>query len=318
MKQDIFFCSVQSSRAEEQAVGTASAGDSWLLLEYPHPWGVKAFQESNLSREIKLHLKAALKSVPRSRLLFIKQDHPPAEFLSLFVVRSRELDSSVVRYELRNYEQLLELNLASALAGDDEKSAEIWERPLFLVCTHGKRDKCCAKFGFAIYKSVRDFAGDASVWQSSHVGGDRFAANVICFPDGLFYAHVTDEAGQNIVNSYRERKVVLNNFRGRACYPPPIQAAEFFARTESGLSGVSDLKFLSYDAIKPSNWRVRFISTIDAKIHEVYLTGELSEFQNRLTCHSSESRRVVQYSLSEYRALSDLLEYPNAIPDAVL
>src|SRR5687767_4560659 len=114
MNQEIFYCSVQSSRAEEQAVGTASTGDSWLLLEYPQPWGVKAFHESALSRQIKRHLQADLKSVPRARLLFIKQDKAPTEFLSLFVVRSRELDSSVVRYKLRDYEQLLEMNLTSA------------------------------------------------------------------------------------------------------------------------------------------------------------------------------------------------------------
>ena len=317
MNLDIFYCSAQSSRAEEQAVGTASIGDTWLLLEYPRPWGVKAFQESNLSREIKLHINRALKSVPRARLLFIKQDKAPAEFLSLFIVRSSELDSSLVKYELRDYKQLLEINLTSALAGGEVKGAEIWERPLFLVCTHGKRDKCCAKFGFAVYKSVRDFAGDGSVWQSSHVGGDRFAANLICFPDGLFYAHVTEESGQSIVSNYRQRKLVLDNFRGRACYPPPIQAAEFFVRSESGLSGVSDLRFLSYNAIKPNYWKVTFVSTTDAQTHEVYLMGQLSEFQNRLTCHATESKRVVQYSLSEYRALSNLLVDSGSKPSCI-
>ncbi len=304
MNHNLFYCSAQSSLADEQPVGTASTGDVWLLLEYPHPWGVKAFQESDLSRDIKRHINAALKSVPRTRLLFIRQDIAPTEFLTLFIVRSRELDSSLVRYELKGYEQLLEMNLTSVLAGE-LSGAKICEQPLFLVCTHGKRDKCCAKFGFAIYKSIRDFAGDASVWQSSHVGGDRFAANVLCFPDGLFYAHVTEESGQSIVTKYRERRLVLNNFRGRSCYPPPIQAAEFFVRSESGLSGVSDLRFQNYAAIRPSYWKVSFLSPADAKIHEVYLTGQLSEFQNRLTCHSTESKRVVQYSLSEYKAFSN-------------
>ena len=305
MKQDVFYCSTLSTETEEQVVGTASIGESWLLLEYRQAWGVKAFQESNLAGKVKQHLSFTLKAVPRSRLLFIKQDPLATDNIALFVIRSLELDSSIVKFELTDYEQLTNLDLAAALTGRALTGATLWKGPLFLICTHGTRDKCCAKFGFSIYKSTRNFAGDDSVWQSSHVGGDRFAANVICFPDGLFYARVTEETAPKIVNSYREGKLLLNNLRGRACYARPIQAAEFFARVQSGLTGVRDLKFLDYEVIKPSYFRVRFLSEDEAETHELYLTSQLSEFQNRLTCQSLEERKVVQYVLSQYRRLAN-------------
>jgi hypothetical protein len=297
------FCSVRSKEAAETTFGTASTGDAWLLLEYARPWASKAFRDSALPDAVKVYVSGLLKSVPRSRVLLIKQTRKVKGPLTLFVVRSRESSSSILKYEFAEYEQLLDLDLASALAGGSPPGTTPWEEPLFLVCTHGKRDKCCAKFGIPIYKTIQTQAGESSVWQCSHVGGDRFAANVICFPDGIFYGHVTEETAKLIVKEYDERRIVLTNFRGRSCYPFPVQAAEFFTRRETGFRRIGDLKFLTYDPLKPNEWRVKFFSEVDAKIHQVSLRSDLSEFQNRLTCHSNEPQSVVQYSLIEHEIL---------------
>lgn len=303
MFEEPVFCSVHSKEAAEKAFGTASMGDAWLLLEYARPWGARAFRESALPKAVKVYLSGVLKSVPRSRVLLIKQTRKVKGPLRLFVARSRESSSSILKYEFFDYEQLLDLDLASALSGDSPPGATPWEGPLFLICTHGKRDKCCAKFGIPIYKTIGTLVGESSVWQSSHVGGDRFAANVVCFPDGIFYGHVTEENAKLIVKEYYDRRIVLTNFRGRSCYPFPVQAAEFFARRETGFRTIGDLKFLTYDPLKPNEWQVRFFSEVDAKIHQVSLRSQLSEFQNRLTCHSSEPKSVVQYSLIEHEIL---------------
>jgi hypothetical protein len=223
--------------------------------------------------------------------------------LTLFIVRSTETDASIVRVKLTDYEQLLSVNLTAILRGEQSAGVEPWGRPLFLVCTHGRRDKCCAKFGYALYKSLRTDAVD-DIWQSSHVGGDRFAANLICFPHGLFYAHVTQDGGRQIINQYSQQTVSLNNYRGRCCYPSPIQAAEYFLRSESGLSGTDDVRFLDYVPITGNHWLVRFLSQPDGHTYEIYLKSQISEFQNPLTCQSGEAKRVVQYSLSEYRLIS--------------
>jgi hypothetical protein len=299
------FCSVRSKEAAEETFGTASMGDAWLLLEYARPWGLKAFDESAIPKAVKTHLTGVLKSVPRSRVLLIKQTRKVSGPLTLFVVRSRESSSSILKFEFFAYEQLLDLDLASALTGGSPSGATPWEDPVFLVCTHGKRDKCCAKFGIPIYKTIKTLVGEPLVWQCSHVGGDRFAANVICFPDGIFYGHVTEESAKLIAEEYYERRIVLTNFRGRSCYSFPVQAAEFFARRETGLRGIGDLKFLTYEPLKPNEWRVRFLSKGEDKVHQVSLRSRLSGFQNRLSCHASEPRSVVQYSLIEHEILPE-------------
>src|SRR5947208_1186341 len=98
------FCSIRSQEAEENAFGTASMGDAWLLIEYPQPWGARAFRESALPKAVKIHVENLLKSAPRSRVLLIKQTRKVKGPLTLFVVRSRESFSSILKYEFLDYE----------------------------------------------------------------------------------------------------------------------------------------------------------------------------------------------------------------------
>ena len=62
--------------------------------------------------------------------------------------------------------------------------------PLFAVCTHGKRDRAARKFGRPLYDALRDQSDPEWVWQCTHVGGDRFAGNLVCFPEGLYFGRV--------------------------------------------------------------------------------------------------------------------------------
>jgi hypothetical protein len=216
MSQSLFYCSELSARSGERVFGTASTGEVWLLVEYPFAWGPKAMESSALAPAIKEHLAALLKAIPRSRLLFIKQDSVCREDFNFFVVRSRARAPYAVRLRLTDYKDLLGVDVARIAAGDSTGGGEATRDPLLLVCTHGKRDKCCAKFGNPLYKSLRATDGAASVWQSSHVGGDRFAANLVCFPHGLFYARVSEGAGARVAAEYARGRIVLESFRGRA------------------------------------------------------------------------------------------------------
>src|SRR5919202_2952222 len=118
MTLEPFYCSELSRVASEKVFGTASIGEVWILIEYPFGWGVKALDDSNLSPPIKTHLKQAIKTIPRSRVLFIKRDRVCRESVSLFVVRCREREPFVVRFELEDYRRLVEIDFALAAAGD--------------------------------------------------------------------------------------------------------------------------------------------------------------------------------------------------------
>ena len=300
MSQQPFYCSLLSREDGEHVYGTASVGDVWLLVEYPSVWGTKALESSALPAEVKAHLDALTRTIPRSRLLFVKQGRACLDTFRFFVVRARERDPSATRFDLASYEQLLDVDVPAAAAGRAAAGGVETRDPLFLVCTHSRRDKCCAKFGFPIYKSLREYAGDA-VWQSSHLGGDRFAANLVCFPHGLFYARVNEASGPLILDEYRAGRVHLESYRGRACYPHPVQAAEYFIRRESGLVGVEDLRLAEAERAGEAARLVTFEEAAGGARHEALVTWRESEFRNFITCRSHEQRSVPQYALAGYR-----------------
>ncbi|MBV9958299.1 MAG: hypothetical protein JO360_07755 [Acidobacteria bacterium] len=295
----LFYCSDLSRGASELAFGTASIGELWLLLEYPFAWEPRAVEESALAPHVKAFLNQALKSLPRARVLFIKRDRSRESGITFFLVRTREDAPLILKLKLNSYDDLTHLDLA-ALAAGDTSVAEVINEPLFLICTHGRRDKCCAKFGYPLYKTLR--AGtNAELWQSSHVGGDRFAANLVCLPHGLFYAHVNEETGRRVINEYSAGRIVLEKYRGRACYPHPAQAAEFFIRSELGLGGLNDLRYAQSERVERNHWRVRFEH--QTKLYEVDIGVRMSAFQSFITCHATEAQQVPQFVLHGLREI---------------
>jgi hypothetical protein len=298
-----FFCSELSRGAGERSAGTASTGAVWFLLEYPHGWGRHAFEESALPPEVKRFFTDSLARVRHSRLLFVKTDRGRRDArMNLFVVRCRERSPFVVRLRLEKYFDALAYDLAAVSSGLDLQGGEVYDGPLFLVCTHGRRDKCCAKFGVPLYNALQEHAGER-VWQSSHVGGDRFAGNLVCFPHGLFYAHVTPESARRVVDAYRAGRVLPEEFRGRACYSHHIQAAEAFVREETGLAGVEDLRYLSTHTEGADSWRVRFEERAALRVHEARVVRRNSDFSNLITCHSATPQTVPQFHLEAHRVL---------------
>lgn len=309
-----FYCSELSRQTAEERYGTASVGDVWVLIEYPHEWKAKALEESALPPAVKQHLDRLVKQIPRARVLFIKQERGPKERRTLFVVRTRETAPFVAKFHLAAYEQLMEMDIAAVAAGR-AAGERVTSEPLFLICTHGRRDKCCAKFGYALYKSLRADVGHR-LWQSSHVGGDRFAANLVCFPHGLFYAHVTAEDGRMIVGEYERGRLILDGYRGRSCYGYAVQAAEFFIRRESGIEGLGALRFHGRERLGENIWRVRFDAPATGSTHEARLTARLSDFESYITCHASAEQRVMQYRLDEYRETNRGATIGAALPGA--
>jgi hypothetical protein len=303
MSQKIFYCSELSRQRGEPHYGTASVGDVWLLIEYPYWWGKNAFADSTIPAEVKAYLTAALAAIPRARLLVIKQERPRRPQLKFFVVRTREREPFVAQFTFAAYEELLQFDIRHAAAGRVSSAGTVTAEPLYLICTHGRRDKCCAKFGYPLYKTLR--TAGANVWQSSHVGGDRFAANLICFPHGLFYAHVTEPDAQTIISAYSEQRMVPGKYRGRACYGHAVQAAEYFVRAESGLTQLDDVRLLSRTRIAEHSWRVEFAAPQLGRIYETVVSSRVSAFHQLLTCTATEEKSAEQFGLDDYRVTSD-------------
>ena len=86
-----------------------------------------------------------------------------------------------------------------------------------------------------------DAAFGDRVWESSHIGGDRFAGNLVCFPHGIYLGRLDPQAGVRAAAAYQRGSIDLDHYRGRSCYSFVVQAAEALLRRREGLTGVDDL-----------------------------------------------------------------------------
>jgi hypothetical protein len=249
-------CSSVSAASGEPLIGTASRYRLWMMLEQPGPWGHRALVESNLPVEVGSHLRVLGRDLG-IRVLLVKRRDPPPPRRRCFFAYTGTRDRRLRSLELGDPRELLDLDLPSLATRHFAGVGEEVIGPRFLVCTHGKHDPCCAREGGPLFRAIEHFR-DRSVWESTHVGGDRFAGNLVCFPHGLFFGRVTPDEAPRIVEAYTRGEIPLDRYRGRSAYSPAVQAAEEGIRRTYGLTGVDDLTLVRHVGRERPSQRIEF------------------------------------------------------------
>jgi hypothetical protein len=293
------------SRAHAEPLGaTASRVDHWLLVEYRHLWSRDPVAGSGLPDEAKAHLRRQLRALPNARLLFVRRpgrDQP--ESFSVFFGRSLESERRFFRAEIASYGDLPGLDFAGALVGGAAVGDPL-AHPLLVVCTHGKRDRCCAKYGRPLYDEVAAEADPDWVWQSTHVGGDRFAGNLVCLPEGLYFGRVGRPDVWSLLDEYLAGRIDLDRYRGRSCYGFAVQAAERHVREATGRTEVDALRLAHAERTGEHTWTVRFRVEPRDEVHEVDVVGALADEPTHLTCASMSPQRPRRHIASAHRVLT--------------
>jgi hypothetical protein len=279
-----------SLQVGEALIGSAPRSETWLLLEYPRPWGAKAYAESSIPDGVKAYLDAQLAVMPNGRLQMIgRGNRVELTDLALYVIDARWAAQRIRRFMLPTYEALLELPLAAIAAGDAEMG-EAATAPLYIVCTNGKRDLCCARHGLPVYNALR--AAGAEAWQCDHIGGHRFAGTLVAFPHGIYYGRVDEAGAAQIAEAHTAGEMALPYLRGRACAEPHVQVAELFTRLDAGITTLDALGEPSVAAMD-GGWRVRF--PIDSAEHEVVVASEPTPFDVIANSGEASGKPGVQY-----------------------
>lgn len=287
-------CSELSRAAGETLSATASVGRVWFLLEHPGPWGRDALRDAVLPDRVREHLERALAAVPRSRLLLVRRGARSSGPISLFVAVADERRPVLSRLRLASWDDLLALDLPALAAVEAPVGAPAG--PLLLVCVHGSHDRCCARHGLPLYRLLQALPG-AEVWQSSHLGGDRFAPNLAWFPEGVFYGRLATADLPDLVRRCRDGRLSLPHYRGRSCYPFDVQAAESFVRRETGIDRVHGLAFARRRRLSHDRVRVTFQALSPPALHVAEVERHPSAFTLRPTCRAASVRAVPQYRL---------------------
>jgi hypothetical protein len=280
------FCADLARENDEPLAATASRIDHWLLVEYRGLWAHDALVGSGLTDQVKQHLRRQVGLAPHGRLLFIRRpDRRQRRELVVFAAGSRPGAEHLRRVEVGSYDELRRIDLAAA---------EPVDHPLFLVCTHGKHDPCCARNGRPLYEALRDELDPDWVWQVSHIGGDRFAGNLVCLPQGIYYGRVDRDVAGTVLDEHLAGRIALGHYRGRSTYGFPVQAAEHQVRVTGGLSGIDDLELDSV-VRHDDSWDVSF--TAGGTRHTVRVDAELGDL-TLLTCSDTTPKRPRRFRVS--------------------
>jgi hypothetical protein len=296
-------CATLSRALEEPQFGTASRVRGWVLLEQPGPWGREAVLESQLDRDLARALHRAAEAA-RVRLLLIRRSGrrggPPVDrgagrSTTCFLAHTSRRDRWLERRRLDDPAELLELDMAKVTAGERPGFGDPVGEPLYLVCTNGRHDRCCATYGRPLALALAERHGDL-VWESSHVGGDRFAGNLVCLPSGHYFGRVGPDEADRVLGLHRKGIIDLDHYRGCCIDPPTVQAAEWFARRATGLLGIDDLDLPGRERLEAGVEAVRFRLAGGGTVRVVLRAGRVDD-PRPLTCHSARPESPLRFTL---------------------
>lgn len=238
------FCVDVARELHEPLAGTAPTADRWLLVEVPGSWGAAGLTASALPEDVSAELaRRCTAAGVRVQLLRRpdRSEEPGPGDRAVYLANCRADAPWVVRVDTPGSPQdLLDLPLDATNAPlPPTHLGRSVSEPVILVCTHAKRDVCCAIHGQAAYRALHGHR-QAEVWETSHTGGHRFAPNLVVLPYGLTFGWVDPSWANHLVTGLLSADVDIAQLRGRAGIARALQAAELAARhvtTDTSLRG---------------------------------------------------------------------------------
>jgi hypothetical protein len=277
-------CALRAQLRGDPMLGTAFPAARLLLVEQPGPWGRDGLRDSRFGPLAGAVEQRAARAGFRVQAIRRPGRTPRDTVRRWALVDTRDGHESLHWGTFDDPAQLLELPF-------DGSTGEPDAQPIYLICAHGKHDTCCALRGRPVAAAMDELRPDR-VWESSHVGGDRFAANVLVLPVGLLYGRVLPFAAAEFIAAAEAGEVIGALLRGRVGLPATAQAALAFAHEHLALRRRRDLQVVSVGPIRVGVAVVRLRGPhgeldVTVRVEKVAATG--------LTCHNPRPNQYLAY-----------------------
>jgi hypothetical protein len=278
-------CSLRAQLRGDPMLGTAFPAARLLLVEQPGPWGERGLRDSRFGAQAaeELESKAGTAGV-RVQAIRRPGRAPRGAQRRWALVDTRDGQESLRWGSYADPGELTDLPF-------DGSPGEPDDEPLYLVCAHSKHDACCALRGRPVAAALATLR-PGRVWECSHVGGDRFAANVLVLPVGLLYGRVLPFAAEEFVAAAEAGEVVGALLRGRVGLPSAAQAALAFAHEHLALRRRRDLKVVSTSPVEGGVSVVRLEGPHGALDVTVQVERRAAD---GLTCHNPRPNQFLVY-----------------------
>ncbi|HET9872443.1 MAG TPA: sucrase ferredoxin [Propionibacteriaceae bacterium] len=282
-----FRCSVAAERRGDSQVGTAPPARRWLLIEHRGPWAFAAVASSGIDPLVLAELQQAADRAAARILLIRRPGRREATGARSWAVVSHEGAAVWGTWsaddQLRTAVEALGMPPASGQAD-----------PVLLVCAHGLHDPCCAVRGRPVAAALQQQWPEWT-WECSHVGGDRFAPNVVVLPDGAYYGGVGVLDAVTTIRAHLEGAVQAQHLRGLSTMSPPAQAAVVAAHARYGPAGARQISVAEVHRVGDHRFAVaiRGSGTVPAQLHAVVRARRLPDAL--LTCRASAETSSLDY-----------------------
>ena len=211
-------CAEYSAAAGEPLCGTAPHVGLWLLLEVREPWQAKPLENNAFPDVVNAWVANAMDRGEemglKPRVQFIRHRRRDSDPITVATC----LNGTLRMQQIADYSELASID---PLAGDMPISNEL----LYLVCTHGSRDVCCSREGLPTWQRL-DQLSNGRAWQTTHLGGHRFAPNVLALPSERSYGRVFKDEVETFFYEIENNEVPFRFLRGNASLPKEAQVCE--------------------------------------------------------------------------------------------
>jgi hypothetical protein len=300
-----FRCAAASEARRESMTATASTVRSFLLVEHPGPWGVDALRDARMPAGIGPELRARA-GAGGTKVLLIRRPAGASKDTAgvrVFAAWTHHAEPWLETTVLDDLREVHDLDLEALAAG---RSLGLTAHPdrVLAVCTHGRHDVCCAERGRPVAAGLAE-AFPEETWEASHIGGDRFAANLLALPHGLYFGRLQPDTARGVARLLAAGEVDLDHLRGRAGLATPLQAAEAALRRYVDERRLTAVRFVSRE-VRDARADARQITAmfdVDGRRYAVTVTTTRGPELEKLTCSALRENPVVRHEVSEIRAL---------------
>jgi len=286
-------CAPASERRSDPLLATAAPAERFVLVEQPGAWGRNALRDSRIAAPVLARLLARCHAAD-ARLLLVRRAHRgPTTSRAFAVADARPGHEAIAWGRFDDDAELADIDPTRFPAAPSTS-------PAFLVCTHGRRDPCCAARGWPVAVALTD-AFPEQTWQCSHVGGDRFAANVLAMPHGVYYGRVEPDEVEALATAHESGEVYLERVRGRTTTSPAAQAAIVHVRRVLGETRLDALTPAGTIHLGDGRWQVRLRGRPGTLM--VTVQSAAGARPGLLTCHAQREAHPPRYEIVEIRQL---------------
>lgn len=240
-------CSNRALDIGEPLAGTAPFAPTWIAIEQNGPFGRDALTESHLDPEIGQRVAQACDSFSIRPALIRHpgrhaDDHSKNLPRTVYIADGRPGQAQLVKAVIEDPIELLRIDYAAIAAGelmDAHPLVDPVDEAILLVCSHARRDVCCARKGRPIALEVGlDPQFLDRVWECSHLGGHRFAATAVQLPHGWVHGRLNVESAKQLLLDADAGLLQPDLARGRSALTPSAQAADIAYRQACDIHGI--------------------------------------------------------------------------------